>query len=236
MAVADVDGSEEVFVEVVDELDDAVLEGGGDAEEVEDGEVLDVLAEADAAGVGADGDAEFCGEEDDGEVFVDAGDAAAVDLADVDGLGLEELLEHDAVVAVLAGGDADRGTSRRMRAWPRMSSGLVGSSIHQGFERGELAGAVDGFEDAPLLVGVDHELVGPADLFADDVAAAEVFGWVAAYFEFEVGPAFGEGFVAEAADLFFAVAEPADRGGVGGVALLFKEREAFWLCRCAALR
>ena len=92
-----------------------------------------------------------------------------VDLADVDGAGLQELLEDDAVLAVLAGGDADVGAaSRRMRAWPRMSSGLVGSSIHQGSSAASCAGAVDGFFDAPLLIGVDHELVGPADLFADD--------------------------------------------------------------------
>ena len=109
MATADADGGEEVLVEVVDELDDAVIHGGGDAEEIEDGEMLDVLAEADAAGVRADGDVELCGEEDDGEILIDAGYTAGVELEDVDGLGLEELLEHDAVVAVLAGGDADRG-------------------------------------------------------------------------------------------------------------------------------
>ena len=113
-------------------------------------------------------------------------------------------------------------TSRRMRAWPRMSSGLVGSSIHHGLSGREGAGAFDGFEDAPLLVGVDHELVGPADLFADDVAAAEIVGGVAADFELEVGPAVGEAFAAEAADLFVAEAEPADGGGVGGVAFCFE--------------
>ena len=108
VAAADADGREEVLVKVVDELDDAVIHGGGDAEEIEDGEVLDVLAEADAAGVRADGDVELCGEEDDSQILVDAGYAAAVELKDIDGLGLEELLEHDAVVAVLAGGDANR--------------------------------------------------------------------------------------------------------------------------------
>ena len=96
-----------------------------------------------------------------------------------------------------------------------------------------MTGTVDGFEDSPLLVGVDHELVGPADLFADDVAAAEVLGGVAAYFEFEVGPAFGQGFVTETADLVFAVAEPSYGGGVGGVALLLKECETFWFAAAA---
>ncbi len=107
MAAVDADGGEKVLVEVIDVLDDAVLHRGGDGEEVEDGEVLDILAEADTASVRADGDVEFCGEEKDGEVFVDSGYAAGVELEDVDGLGLQKLLEHDAVVAVLAGSDAD---------------------------------------------------------------------------------------------------------------------------------
>ena len=45
---------------------------------------------------------------------------------------LEELLEHDPVVDVLAGGDPDAATARAIAAWPRMSSGLVGSSIQYG--------------------------------------------------------------------------------------------------------
>ncbi len=76
------------------------------------------------------------------------------------------------------------------------------------------------------MVGVDHELVGPADLFADDLTTVKIVCGVSAYFEFEVGPAFGEGFVAEAADLFVGVAEPAYGGGVGGVALLLELGEA----------
>ncbi len=214
-------------MQMVNELDDAVFEGGRDGEEIEGGEVLDVLAETDAASVGADGDIEFGGEQDDGEVLVDAGYAAAVELEDVDGLGLEELLEHDAVVAVLAGGDADLGDFAADAGVAEDVVGAGGLFHPPGLEFGELAGAVDSFENSPLLVGVDHELVGPADLFTNDLAAVEIVGWVAAYFEFEVRPAFGEGFVAETADLFFAVAEPAYRRGVGGVALLFEEREAF---------
>ena len=59
-AAADDDRGMEVFVQVVDELDDAVLEGGGDAQLVEDGDVLDVLAQTDATGVRADRDAKLC--------------------------------------------------------------------------------------------------------------------------------------------------------------------------------
>ncbi len=217
MAAADDDGMKEVFVKVVDVLDDTVGEGAGDGEEVEDGEVLDVLAEADAAGVGADGNVEFCSHEKDGEVFVDAGDAAAVDLADVDGAGLEQLLEHDGVVAVFAGGNAG-GSGFAADAGVAEDVVRAGGLFHPpDIYGGELAGALDRFDDSPLLVGVDHHAVFGADFFADDAGAAKVVCRVAADFELEVRPAVGETFAAEAADLVFAVAEPAGGGGVGGI-------------------
>ena len=57
--VADDDRVEEVLVEVVDVLDHPTLERAADADVVEDREVLDELAQADAAGVRADRDAEL---------------------------------------------------------------------------------------------------------------------------------------------------------------------------------
>src|SRR5579871_2879697 len=71
--------------------------------------MLDVLAEADSTGVGTDRGFEFGCQKDDGEVLVDASYTAAIELKDIDSLGLEELFEHDTVVAVLAGGDANVG-------------------------------------------------------------------------------------------------------------------------------
>lgn len=67
-----------MFVKMIDKLDHSIFERGRDGEEVEGGEMLDVLAESDAAGVGADGDAELCREQEDGQVFVDASYAATV--------------------------------------------------------------------------------------------------------------------------------------------------------------
>src|SRR4051812_40338864 len=84
----------------------------------------------------------------------------------------------------------------------------------------ELAGAIDGLKDAPLLIGVNHKPVGPTYLAAHDVAATKIFRGIATDFKFEVSPAFGECLVTEAANLFIGVSKPADRGGVGGVALL----------------
>ena len=91
--VPDAAGFDEVFVEVVDEFADAVFEGTADASVVDHRDVLDELAKADAAGVGADGDVELCGEEEHGEVFVHADEPAGVDLTEGNGLRLEQSLK-----------------------------------------------------------------------------------------------------------------------------------------------
>ena len=69
--------------------------------------VLNHLAEADASRVGADGDADLGGHEVDGEDVVEAAHPGRVDLAELHGAALQELLEHDAVLAHLPGGHAD---------------------------------------------------------------------------------------------------------------------------------
>jgi hypothetical protein len=53
----------------------------------------DVFTETDTTGVRADWDAEFGGHQHDTENLVDTSDPARVDLADVDGVGLQQLLE-----------------------------------------------------------------------------------------------------------------------------------------------
>ena len=73
---------DEVLVEVVDVLDHAVGQVGRDADVVEDREVLDELAEADAAGVRADGHPELRREQDHRERLVHASEPARVDLAE----------------------------------------------------------------------------------------------------------------------------------------------------------
>ena len=122
----------EVLVEVVDVLDPSVLERAADGDEVEHGEMLHHLAQADAAGVRAHRHAELGRQEQDGEVLVHAADPAGVDLDDVDRLGLQQLLEDHTVLHVLAGCDREsgappRGSSdgrgcRRARSAPRSST------------------------------------------------------------------------------------------------------------------
>ena len=66
VAAADMDGCDEMLMQVINELDDAILQSSRDGEEVKDGEVLNVLAESDTACMRTDGLAEFGREQEDG--------------------------------------------------------------------------------------------------------------------------------------------------------------------------
>src|SRR5689334_2970826 len=55
----------------------------------------------------ADWDAELCSHQENCQDFVNSSDAAGIDLADADGVGLKELLEDDAVLHMLASGNTD---------------------------------------------------------------------------------------------------------------------------------
>ena len=106
------------------------------------------------------------------------------------------MFEDDAVLAVLAGSDANRcdcGTNARV---PQNVVG-AGWLLHPpGLQFGKFAGALDRFVNAPLLVRIHHQLVGPANLFSYQAAAANVVLRMAANLELEMGPALGQGFVA----------------------------------------
>lgn len=70
--------------------------------------VDDIVGQADAASVRANGHALLGSHEQHGEDLVDARETARVDLADVDRVRREELLEAHPVVRVLAGGCRSR--------------------------------------------------------------------------------------------------------------------------------
>ena len=132
-------------------------------------------------------------------------------------VGLEELLEHDPVVDVLAGRDPDRGDGPGDRgvAEDVVGAGRLLDPVR--IERRQPAHPVDRLADVPALVGIDgqHQL-GP-DLLADDPDPAQVVLDVRADLHLEPGPALGQRLATQPADLVVVVAEPADRGRVGGV-------------------
>src|SRR5215207_8698853 len=83
----------EVLVQMVDVLQDPVLGRAGDRHEVEHGQVLHHLAESDTACVWTDRHPELGGQQQDRDVFVDATDTCRIDLNNVNGVCLQQLLK-----------------------------------------------------------------------------------------------------------------------------------------------
>ena len=155
---------------------------------------------AEAAGVRAHRHAELRREQQHREHLVDAAEPARVDLAVVDRLGLQQLLEHDAVRRVLTGRDADR----RDRAPDRgVAEHVVGARRlldPPQAERLEVPHPLDRLPDVPHLVGVGHQRQ-VADLLAHHLAAPDVGRDVDADLRLEAPPAVGERGAAQVAHL-----------------------------------
>ena len=202
-------------MEVVDVLDHPALERAADAHVVDDRQVLDQLAQSDAAGVRADRDAELGRHEQDRQDLVDAAEPAGVDLADADRLGLQQLLEHHPVVDVLAGRDPDRRHGPGDRRVAEDVVGLVGSSIQYGSMRRELGASSR--SPAPTS---QRWLASTASMRSGPISSRMMpprrmsSSTSAPTFILKRGPALGERLAAQAADLVVGVAEPADRRGV----------------------
>ncbi len=102
-------------MQVLDVLEHSVLERSAHGDVVEDRYVLDVLAQSHAARVRADRHPKLRREKQDRQHLIDSTEAAGVELAEANRFGLEQLLEDDPVLAVLAGRDLDRRDRARDR-------------------------------------------------------------------------------------------------------------------------
>ncbi len=162
-------------MEVVDVLDHPAVERAADRDVVDHGQVLDELAQPDAAGMGADRDAELGGHQQDRDDLVHArrgGHASIWQIAIASAwnscLNMTRLWTCSPVATRIGA------TARAIAAWPRMSSGLVGSSIQYGSNSAQLGHPGDRLVDVPALVGVDRHHRVRADLLADDPRAPAV--------------------------------------------------------------
>jgi hypothetical protein len=100
-------GVEEMLMEMVNEFQYIPLHRPGDSDVVNQAKVNDILAETDTTCVWADGHTKLGCHEQDTEDLAHAGKTAGVDLADIDSLSLEELLEDNSVVCMLASSNTD---------------------------------------------------------------------------------------------------------------------------------
>src|SRR6267143_5587866 len=101
-SVLDLHRIEEVLVEVLDVFEHPVLERSTDGDVVEQRYMLHVLAESYSACVGADRNPELCSHQEHREHFIHPSQPAGVELAEDDCVRLKQLLEEDAILAVLA--------------------------------------------------------------------------------------------------------------------------------------
>ena len=86
---------------MIDELDHAFFHRTRDGYEIEHRKVLYVLAEPHAARMGTHAYPELRRHQHHREVLVHSSETAAVDLTEADGIGLQQLLEDDAIGRVL---------------------------------------------------------------------------------------------------------------------------------------
>lgn len=98
-----------MLVQMIDVLDNPVLPRRRRIDVVKRCEMLHIFAKPDSTGMGTHRHAELCRHQDDGKVFIDTRDTAAIDLADINRVGLHELFEHDLTMAVLATGNTHAG-------------------------------------------------------------------------------------------------------------------------------
>jgi hypothetical protein len=96
-----------VLVQVVDVLDVAAGLGAGHGDVVEHRQVLNHLAQPDAAGVRAHRHPELRRQKQNGEVLRHPAHPARIDLDHVDGSGLQQLLEDHPVLHVFTRGQPD---------------------------------------------------------------------------------------------------------------------------------
>src|SRR5207342_1797449 len=188
-AVANHDWIHEMLVQVIDILDDAILQRRAHGDVVEEGQVLHVLAQPDSSSVRTDGRSELRGEEHYRKALVHAAEPAGIDLAEADGAGLHELLEHDAILTLLARRDANRRDGASDGCVAEDVVGTRGLLDPPRVERRQLADPVDRLADVPDLVGIHHELALRPDLGPNECSASQVVTPVAADLDLEVRPA-----------------------------------------------
>src|SRR5713101_541969 len=94
-ATTDDDRMHKMLVQVGGVLEHAAFQRAANRDVVEEREMLHIFTQANASCVRADRDAELGGHKENRQDFVYPADAAGIDLADTDSVGLKELLEDD---------------------------------------------------------------------------------------------------------------------------------------------
>ena len=163
--------------------------------------------------------AELRGHQHHREVFVHAAEPAAVDLAEADRLGLQELLEHHAVGAVFAGRDADRPDRPRDRGVPEDVVRARGLLDPERVESREVLACARWLRPRPTAGSrrPSASRSGPIASRTIPTRRASSFG-IGADLDLEMRPAFGDGVTTRRAHPVVRVTHPSDRRRVRRIA------------------
>src|SRR5215831_7408264 len=149
-----------------------------------------------------DRDAKFSRHQHHKDSFVQSTMASHIKLAHVYGAGLQHLLEHDPVLAVLAGGYEDWSDCFTN---PRTAQDLIWTCWLLdpiGIELSKLPHRCDGFVDLPDLIGIHHQESIWANGITQDAFSPLVLCNVAADLLFDCGEALRNCLRGEPAHLF----------------------------------
>ena len=179
-----------MLVQMIDVFEHATFERPRHADVIEQRNMLHVLAQADAARMRTHRHAELRGHQQHDEHFVQTAETATVDLTEIDRLRLQQLLEDHAILAMLAGRDADH--RREAPADRGVAEDVVGARRlfdPPRIELRETAHVRDRFIDFPDLIRVHHQLAVGADFLAQNARAPHIFVEIAADLLLEMRPA-----------------------------------------------
>jgi hypothetical protein len=176
-----------VLVQVVDVLKDPAIGAGRDRDVVEHRQVLDHLAQAHAARVRADGDAELSGQQQDRHVLVDPGHPGRVDVQHVRRAGLQDLLEDHPVGDVLADRHLDRPdrVPDPGQAQDLVRAGRLLNPVR--VPRCDRRDRRDRLLDPPALIGVHRDPDGGPDRLPGQRHAPDVSGGIGADLQLDLG-------------------------------------------------
>jgi hypothetical protein len=194
-------GVQEVFVKMVNIFKNTTFGGARDADVINEGKMLDIFAETNTTSVRANGNIELLGHQKNGKNFIDTGNTARVDLAEIDGFSLEELLEDDSVLNVFTSGN----TSARIQslADSSMTEDIIGRSgllNEERVERKKILHPINSLLHIPNLVGVHHQYTIRANFLTEKSCTSNIGSLVRTDLLLEDSETFCLGFSDQTAD------------------------------------
>src|SRR6266516_4336398 len=182
--------------------------------------MLHIFTQANASRVWADRNAEFGSHKENRQNLIYPADATGIDLTDPKGIGLKKLLEDDAILHMLTGGN----TYRRDRTCNSgMSKNFIRACRFFNPERvksRQVLYCSDRLIHLPHLVCVEHQGALCPNFFAHDTRTVQIVLQAQANLQFEVPPAVSQRFAAKQAHLLIAIARPTRPGCIGRKAML----------------